>query len=477
MATISCHGGSQVCKKHNERDYETCKNEKHIDLSRPHENWINYNHREFYHKLFDDALKEYNKKQKRSDRKIKDYYDKIRKDNKKHTCYELILGVYDKDISNDIKREILKEFVDTFEERNPNMKIVGAYFHNDEESEDCHVHLDYVPISFQNKRGLAVQNSLSRAFNEMGYYTKNNKLTAQIQWFNKQRDYLDDLCQKRGIKVERNLDKREHLDTALYKEAKALTDKAENEIIESIEKINKINENDKWKNVFYELEQIQKEEIEYPKVKKILTKEYVEKKDYDALRSKFSNAKDVMRFFTEQFKSLLYVKFPKMQKSLSNEKENLRALVETIKRIPAKAKQIEIRNINVKLMQEVDDLKQRLSNALNQVDKLQKYQNAYYNKVNEMNSLNEELSRLKQNSVSRNEYNKTKQELNVSNAKLRNVESLAETLLIEDRGFDKQRAKDVIEQVEDVEVEEPKIEEKHESSRFKYRDDDFELER
>ena len=39
-----------------------------------------------YHELFDEALERYNAKQKRSDRKIENYYEKIRQ-GKQESCF------------------------------------------------------------------------------------------------------------------------------------------------------------------------------------------------------------------------------------------------------------------------------------------------------------------------------------------------------------------------------------------------------
>ena len=61
---------------HNTRAF-TAKN---VDKERSRDN-IEFCHsdiKEVYHNLFDEALERYNAKQKRSDRKIDDYYEKIR---------------------------------------------------------------------------------------------------------------------------------------------------------------------------------------------------------------------------------------------------------------------------------------------------------------------------------------------------------------------------------------------------------------
>ena len=53
--------------------------------------------KDVYHELFDDALKRYNDKQTRKDRKIDDYYEKIRSGKQEKLFHEVILQIGDKD--------------------------------------------------------------------------------------------------------------------------------------------------------------------------------------------------------------------------------------------------------------------------------------------------------------------------------------------------------------------------------------------
>ena len=61
---------------HNSRKFRA----ENVDGTRTHLNidYCNENIKTVYHELFDEALERYNAKQIRSDRKIKDYYEKIR---------------------------------------------------------------------------------------------------------------------------------------------------------------------------------------------------------------------------------------------------------------------------------------------------------------------------------------------------------------------------------------------------------------
>ena len=53
-----------------------------------------------YHELFDEALERYNAKQKRSDRKIDNYYEKIRQGKQEKLFHEVIFQIGNKDDMN-----------------------------------------------------------------------------------------------------------------------------------------------------------------------------------------------------------------------------------------------------------------------------------------------------------------------------------------------------------------------------------------
>lgn len=218
MATISTHNGSTVHQAHNRRDRHCTDKEKHIDPDGHFEVWRDIPIRKAYHELFDDAVKDYNSKQTRDDRKIKDYFKKIENDAKKHTAYEMIIGVYGDDVPEDFSRFILKDFFNNWEKRNPNLKLIGAYFHADEEGKQPHLHLDYIPISSDYQRGMKLQTGLVKALGEQGFH-KRGKETAQIQWERSENKALEELCKGLLIKVEHpqagsNI---RHMNTKAYK--------------------------------------------------------------------------------------------------------------------------------------------------------------------------------------------------------------------------------------------------------------------
>ena len=170
--------GSQL---HNRREYEKIGRPipDNIDVSKSSENitLVDKDIRQAYGEIFGEALEKYNSKQKRADRKIESYYDHIHKSkNGEKLFYEDVVQWGKKeDFQNPQTRERAKEalvkYVEGFEERNPNLKLIGAYIHMDEASP--HLHLDYVPVAHGYSRGLETRNSLDKAMKQMGFQPEN----------------------------------------------------------------------------------------------------------------------------------------------------------------------------------------------------------------------------------------------------------------------------------------------------------------
>lgn len=141
---------------HNSRKFKA----ENVDGSRTHLNidYCNEPIKKIYHELFDEALKRYNEKQTRADRRIENYYEKIRNSKQEKTFHELILQIGDKDNmsseseNGQLARQILDEYYREFQERNPNLKVFSAHLHMDEATP--HLHIDFVPFTTGSKRGL-----------------------------------------------------------------------------------------------------------------------------------------------------------------------------------------------------------------------------------------------------------------------------------------------------------------------------------
>jgi hypothetical protein len=227
--TITTHNGSAANRAHNIRNPKATDKQEHIDkaLKSFNETIIDEPPRDAYKRIFGQALEEYNEKQKRPERRIRDYYNHIEADKKKHPVYEMIIQVgdrYDTGIDAPVERGILKEFIAGWPERNPNLELIGAYLHADERDGTLHAHIDYIPVAHGYRNGLHTQNGLVKALGQQGFdMDRQNGVTAQIRWEGRENRALEELCNRHGIEVERPGLGRKHLDTPEYKElAKAL---------------------------------------------------------------------------------------------------------------------------------------------------------------------------------------------------------------------------------------------------------------
>ena len=156
-----------------------------------------------YHKLFDDSLKKYNAKQKRKDRQIKNYYDKISRSKQEKLFYEVIVQIGNRDDTGvgsaaaDTAVKALQDYVELFIRRNPQLYVFGAYIHMDEETP--HVHIDFVPFSTDNKRGLEIKNSLKGALASRGFESEGKGNTEWQQWSEAEKEDIAMIMQKYGV--------------------------------------------------------------------------------------------------------------------------------------------------------------------------------------------------------------------------------------------------------------------------------------
>ena len=219
--------GSQM---HNRRDYERIGRDlpDNIDETRTSENivLVDRDIRDAYREIFGDALQEFNEKQKRADRRIDDYLDHVIKSkNGEKPFYEDVVQWGSKDDFTDPAnvakaKESLLEYAESFEARNPNLKLIGAYLHMDEASP--HLHLDYVPVAHGYKRGMETRNSLDRAMKEMGFRPdhESRKNNATKLWKEREREVFGSICMNHGLEVEQEREARGSLSVAEYKEAR-----------------------------------------------------------------------------------------------------------------------------------------------------------------------------------------------------------------------------------------------------------------
>ena len=196
---------------------------KNVDASRSHLNidYCNERIQDVYHELFDDALKLYNEKQTREDRKIANYYEKIRAGNQEKPFHELILQVGNKDDMNatgeyaQLARQVLDEYYQDFQARNPNLRVFSAHLHMDEATP--HIHIDFVPFTKGSKRGLDTRVSLKQALAAQGFTGGTRRATEWTQWVESEKKQLAIVMERHEIQWEQLGTHNEHLSVLDYK--------------------------------------------------------------------------------------------------------------------------------------------------------------------------------------------------------------------------------------------------------------------
>ena len=189
--TISAMVG-QGSVNHNSRKFHA----KNTDPERSHLNitYCQENIKAVYHELFDEALERYNAKQTRADRRIEDYYEKIRSGKQEKPFHEIILQVGNKDdmsaVSEDgqLAAAVLDEYMRGFQERNPQLRVFSAHLHMDEATP--HLHIDFVPFTTGSKRGLDTRVSLKQALAAQGFKGGTRGDTEWSQWVRSEKEQL-----------------------------------------------------------------------------------------------------------------------------------------------------------------------------------------------------------------------------------------------------------------------------------------------
>ncbi len=204
---------------HNSRKFRA----ENVDGERTHLNidYCNENIKKVYHELFDEALQRYNEKQTRADRKIENYYEKIRNSKQEKPFHELILQIGDKENmsaeseNGELARQILDEYYRGFQERNPQLRVFSAHLHMDEATP--HLHIDFVPFTTGSKRGLDTRVSLKKALAAQGFKGGTRGDTEWNQWVQSEKKQLAAVMERHGIEWEHKGTHEQHLDVLDFK--------------------------------------------------------------------------------------------------------------------------------------------------------------------------------------------------------------------------------------------------------------------
>ena len=253
LASISIELGKGALK-HNSRIFNT----PNTNPERSHLNkeYINDDIKNVYHELFDEAVERYNSKQTRSDRKVKNYYEKICNGKQEKPFHEIVVQIGNKnDFGIDKKtaefaEKALDNYVSTFQKRNPYLRVFSAHMHLDEATP--HLHIDFVPFTTGSKRGLDTRVSLKQALANQGFVGNGREETEWALWVNSEKESLAESMLKFNIEWENQHTSREHLSILDYKKKER-----QKEVIQLEEKVDMLkNEIECYQNCNNELQEI-----------------------------------------------------------------------------------------------------------------------------------------------------------------------------------------------------------------------------
>ena len=345
---------------HNRRTYLA----ENVDPTRTHLN-IEFCYtpiEEAYHQLFDAALAEFNAKQKRKDRCIENYYEKIRDGKQEKTFYEVIFQVGNKDDMGaagenaELAKTILDKFYRSFLERNPQLHVYSAHLHMDEATP--HLHIDFIPFTTGSKRGLSTRVSLKQALADQGITSEGRSLTERDLWVQKEKEALAEIMLEHGIEWEQKGEQREHLSVLEYKREKRQEELAE--LTQQTEQ-----KAQEYSALEKKVEKIQKQNVAIEAVEKIEAKPMVLSSKVTLERSEYESLSTAAKKYVAQEK-----KEHKLQKALDAAHKLIAELKNTIadltKKLTAATKELsEYKSVRGKLRtadleQENDRLRSRV---------------------------------------------------------------------------------------------------------------------
>ena len=267
---------------HNSRKFHA----KNTDPNRTHWNveYCNEDIKDVYHELFDEALKRYNDKQTRKDRKIDDYYEKIRSGKQEKLFHEVIIQIGDKDnmgsetMEGQLAAKILDEYMKGFQERNPTLRVFAAHLHLDEATP--HLHIDFIPYVTGSKRGLDTRVSLKQALSSLGFKGGSRSETELNQWVQSEKQKLAMVMRENEIEWDQKGTHEQHLSVLDYKK------KVREQEVEELTEHKNLLEHD-LHDISECVDEIQKEKEQAEKERDaVIKKTEVLEKRFSALNSK-----------------------------------------------------------------------------------------------------------------------------------------------------------------------------------------------
>ena len=204
---------------HNRRDFIA----ENVDQDRVDLNicYCDENIKDVYRQLFDEAVERYNVG-KRKDRQITNYYEKIRQGKQEKLFHEVIFQIGNcEDMAvgtpeGNLAVKVLDQYMQDFQQRNPNLRVFSCYLHQDEATP--HLHIDFVPyVTDWKGKGMDTKVSMKQALKSLGFQGGTKRDTELNQWINHEKKVLAEITKQHGIEWKQKGTHEEHLDVYNFK--------------------------------------------------------------------------------------------------------------------------------------------------------------------------------------------------------------------------------------------------------------------
>ena len=207
--------------RHNNRSFSAAN----IDRSRTEQNvtYCNDDLKQVYHEIFDEALAAYNAKKKKTRDKITDYYEHIRQGKQEKLFHEAIFQIGNLEDcgcgspGGERAAAALKEFAESFQERNPHLRVFNMVLHMDEATP--HLHVDFIPVATEQSRGLSTRVSMKQALKQQGFVSLGRKQTEWNAWMEREKAALTEIDQAHEFEIISLGGGRPHMDLPEYRAA------------------------------------------------------------------------------------------------------------------------------------------------------------------------------------------------------------------------------------------------------------------
>jgi hypothetical protein len=200
--------------RHNTREFIA----ENVDRSRIQDDiiFVNQSLPDAYKQCFGEACEVNNSRQVLKARMLtpESYLAKIEagqgKKNNPKPFYESVIQIGNKDDAGIIShpemaqrvKEVLIEYAQGFQSRNPNLHVFCEVLHMDEATP--HLHIDWIPVAGGYKKGMPLRNSLEKAMNQQGLAAQgrtDKHNNGRAVWQDREKDFLVSLCREHGLEA------------------------------------------------------------------------------------------------------------------------------------------------------------------------------------------------------------------------------------------------------------------------------------